>query len=198
MLLALAQWLAQFDPVFHVVGFLTLRAILSTLTALLLALLVGPAVIERLTAAKVGQYVRDDGPQSHLSKTGTPTMGGALIIVAVVASTLLWADLSNRQVWIALAATLGFGLVGGVDDYRKLVYGNSKGLSAAAKYTGQSLIALAAASYLYYSSEVPAETELIVPFFKSVAVPMGLWFIPFVYLVVVGSSNAVNLTDGLD
>jgi len=198
MLLALAEWLTQFEPAFRVFDFLTLRTILSTLTALLIALLVGPVVIQWLTIAKVGQYVRDDGPESHLSKTGTPTMGGALILVAVAASTLLWVDLANRQVWIALLATLGFGLVGGIDDYRKLVYGNSKGLPAAVKYTGQSVIALVAAAYLYYSSVVPAETELIVPFFKTVAIPMGLWFIPFVYLVVVGSSNAVNLTDGLD
>jgi phospho-N-acetylmuramoyl-pentapeptide-transferase len=125
-------------------------------------------------------------------------MGGALILVAIAVSTMLWCDLANRQVWVALATTLAFGVVGGIDDYRKLVYGNSRGLSAAAKYTAQSVIALAAAAYLYYSHQVPAETELIVPFFKTIAIPMGIWFVPFVYLVVVGASNAVNLTDGLD
>ena len=198
MLLDLTEWLARFHSGFDVFRYLTLRAILGVLTALAMALLIGPGVIRRLTAAKVGQFVRDDGPQSHLSKTGTPTMGGALILVAVAASTLLWCDLGNRQVWVALVTTLAFGLVGGVDDYRKLVYGNARGLPALAKYAGQSVIALAAAAFLYYSREVPAETELIVPFFKTVAIPMGAWFVPFVYLVVVGSSNAVNLTDGLD
>jgi len=198
MLLLLAQWLSQFEPAFTVFGYLTFRTILSTLTALVIALVVGPGLIDRLTRAKVGQNVRDDGPRSHLSKTGTPTMGGALILVAITVATLLWGDLANRQVWVALLVTLGFGWVGGIDDYRKLVYGSSKGLSAAAKYTGQSGVALAAAAFLFYSREVAAESELIVPFFKSVAIPLGLWFIPFVYLVVVGSSNAVNLTDGLD
>jgi len=198
MLLNLTEWLAHYYSGFDVFRYLTLRAILGVLTALVMALLIGPGVIRRLTAAKVGQYVRDDGPQSHLSKTGTPTMGGALILVAIAVSTLLWCDLGNRQVWVALATTLLFGLVGGVDDYRKLVYGNSRGLPAAVKYAGQSIIALVAAVYLYSSAQVPAETELIVPFFKSIAIPLGIWFIPFVYFVVVGTSNAVNLTDGLD
>ena len=198
MLLALSEWLIQFDPGFAVFRYLTLRAILGVLTALLMALLIGPTVIRRLTRARVGQFVRDDGPQTHLSKTGTPTMGGALILVAVAVSTLMWGDLGNRFVWAALAVTLLFGLVGGIDDWRKLAYGNSRGLSAATKFAGQSLIALVAAVYLYVNARVPAETELIVPFFKDIAIPLGIWFVPFVYLVIVGSSNAVNLTDGLD
>jgi phospho-N-acetylmuramoyl-pentapeptide-transferase len=198
MLLALTEWLAQFDPGFAVFRYLTLRAILGVLTALLMALLIGPFVIRRLTRARVGQFVRDDGPETHLSKTGTPTMGGALILVAIAVSTLMWADLGNRFVWAVLLVTLAFGLVGGIDDWRKLVYGNARGLSAASKFTGQSVIALAAAVYLYSTAQVPAETELIVPFFKDIAIPLGIWFVPFVYFVIVGSSNAVNLTDGLD
>lgn len=198
MLLELTEWLEQFHSGFDVFRYLTLRAILGVLTALIMALLIGPSVIRRLTAARVGQYVRADGPHSHLVKTGTPTMGGALILVAVAVSTLLWGDLDNRQTWLALVVTLLFGLVGGVDDWRKLVYGDSRGLSAATKFVAQSVIALGAASYLYTSAEVAAETELIVPFFKEVAIPLGIWFVPFVYLVIVGTSNAVNLTDGLD
>ena len=198
MLLALTEWLMQFHDGFRVFQFLTMRAILGVLTALAMALLVGPVVIRRLTAARVGQFVRDDGPQSHLDKTGTPTMGGVLILVAIGVSTLLWSDLGNRYVWVVLLTTLGFGLVGGIDDWFKLRYGNSRGISAATKFFGQSAIALGAATVLYVTAEVPAETELIVPFFKEIAIPLGLWFIPFAYLVIVGSSNAVNLTDGLD
>lgn len=198
MLLALTEWLAQFHSGFDVFRYLTLRAILGVLTALILALVVGPAVIRRLTQAKVGQHVRDDGPQSHLTKTGTPTMGGVMILLAVAVSTLLWCDLANRQVWVVLLTTLLFGLVGAIDDWHKLAYGNSRGLSAAAKYGAQSVIALAAATILYVTAEYPAEYELIVPFAKDVVIPLGIWFIPFVYLVIVGASNAVNLTDGLD
>ncbi len=198
MMLYITEWLAQFHSGFDVFRYLTLRAILGVLTALVLALIIGPAVIRRLTAAKVGQHVRDDGPQSHLTKTGTPTMGGVLILVAVAVSTLLWCDLSNRQIWVVLLTTLAFGLVGGIDDFRKLVYGNAKGLPAAVKYGGQSVVALVAATVLYITAQVPAELELIVPFVKTVAIPLGVLFIPFVYLVIVGASNAVNLTDGLD
>ena len=198
MLYELTQWLAQFHSGFDVFRYLTLRAILAVLTALTVALLVGPLVIRYLTAAKVGQFVRSDGPQTHLVKTGTPTMGGVLILVAVAVGTLMWGNLDNRQVWIALVSTLAFGLVGGIDDWRKLRYGSSKGLSAAVKYGAQSLIALVVAFYLYASARFPAETELIVPFFKQIVIPLGIWFVPFVYFVVVGSSNAVNLTDGLD
>ena len=155
-------------------------------------------MIRHLSFRQIGQQVRNDGPESHLSKAGTPTMGGALILVAIAAATLLWADLGNRYVWVVLLVTLAFGAIGWVDDYKKLVYGNSKGLRAATKITWQSLAALATGLYLYYAAQSPAETELIVPFFKDVAVPMGAWYMVLVYFVVVGSSNAVNLTDGLD
>lgn len=198
MLYELTQWLVQYHSGFAVFRYLTLRAILGVLTALAVAMLVGPVVIRYLTAARVGQFVRSDGPQTHLVKTGTPTMGGVLILVAIAAGTLAWGDLGNRQVWVALLSTLAFGLVGGVDDWRKLRYGNSRGLSAAVKYGAQSAIALGLAIYLYASARLPAETELIVPFFKEIAIPLGIAFVPFVYFVVVGTSNAVNLTDGLD
>jgi phospho-N-acetylmuramoyl-pentapeptide-transferase len=176
-----------------------LRAVLATLTALAISFIVGPGMIRKLTQYKVGQAVRDDGPQTHLIKTGTPTMGGALILVAIAISTLLWADLSNRFVWVVLVTTLGFGAIGWVDDYRKVVYKNPKGLSAKAKYFWQSLIGFAVAGFLYATSTTPVETTLIVPFFKHLVIPLGaVGFIVLTYLVVVGSSNAVNLTDGLD
>ena len=198
MLLWLTDWLMQFHDGFRVFQFLTLRAILGTLTALAMALMVGPVVIRHLTLSRVGQHVRDDGPQSHMDKTGTPTMGGVLILVAIAVATLLWSDLGNRFVWIVLVTTLGFGLIGGVDDWFKLAYGNARGLSARTKFAAQTVVALVAASILYFTAQNPAETELIVPFFKEVAIPLGLWFIPFAFIVIVGSSNAVNLTDGLD
>jgi len=199
MLLVLAQWLAQDIRAFNVFNYITLRAVLATLTSLVFAFIVGPAMIRKLTAYKIGQSVRDDGPKTHLAKAGTPTMGGALILVAIAVSTLLWADLSNRFVWVVLAVTMGFGLVGWVDDYRKVVYRNPKGLSAKAKYFWQSVIGLGAAAFLAFSTNLPAQTEFIVPFFKQVAYPLGVWgFIVMTYFVIVGSSNAVNLTDGLD
>jgi phospho-N-acetylmuramoyl-pentapeptide-transferase len=198
MLVYLADYLSQFHSGFNVFQYLTLRAILGVLTALLISFLVGPVMIRRLSFHQIGQPVRDDGPESHLSKAGTPTMGGALILVAMAISTLLWADLGNRYVWVALLVTLAFGAIGWVDDYRKLSYGNSRGLSPLAKYSWQSLAALITGLYLYYAAQSPAETALIVPFFKDVAVPLGGWYILLLYLVVVGSSNAVNLTDGLD
>ena len=198
MLLALAQWLAQDVRAFGVLNYLTLRAVLATMTALFISFIVGPAMIRQLTTYKIGQAVRDDGPQTHLSKAGTPTMGGALILVSIGATTLLWADLTNRLVWVVLGVTLGFGVVGWVDDYRKVVHRNPKGLPARWKYFWQSVVGLAAAIYLGYSS-LPAQTELIVPFFKFVAYPMGVFgFIALTYFVIVGTSNAVNLTDGLD
>jgi phospho-N-acetylmuramoyl-pentapeptide-transferase len=198
MLLALAQWLAQDVRAFGVLNYLTLRAVLATMTALFISFIVGPAMIRQLTVYKIGQAVRDDGPQTHLSKAGTPTMGGALILVSIGATTLLWADLTNRLVWVVLGVTLGFGVVGWVDDYRKVVHRNPKGLPARWKYFWQSVVGLAAAIYLGYSS-LPAQTELIVPFFKFVAYPMGVFgFIALTYFVIVGTSNAVNLTDGLD
>jgi phospho-N-acetylmuramoyl-pentapeptide-transferase len=183
---------------FNVFQYLTFRAILGTLTALAIALLVGPVLIRRLTLRQIGQYVRTDGPQSHLSKAGTPTMGGALILVAVALGTLAWADLSNRYVWLVLGITLAFGAIGFVDDYKKLILKNSKGLSARAKYLWQSVFGLGAAVALYAMAKTPGETALLVPYVKNVALPLGLLFIPLTYAVIVGTSNAVNLTDGLD
>ncbi len=198
MLLALFEYLTQYYSGFNVFQYLTLRTILGVLTALMISFVVGPVMIRHLSFRQIGQQVRDDGPASHLSKAGTPTMGGALILVAIAVSTLLWADLGNRYVWVALLVTSAFGAIGWVDDYRKIVYGNSRGLSARAKYSWQSLAALVAGVYLFYTAQSAAETELIVPFFKDVAIPLGAWYILVVYFVVVGSSNAVNLTDGLD
>lgn len=199
MLLELAQWLAQDIRGFHVFNYITLRAVLATLTALVISFVVGPTLIRKLTHYKVGQSVRDDGPQTHLIKAGTPTMGGALILVAIAISTLLWADLSNRFVWVVLFTTLGFGIIGWVDDWRKVVHRNPKGLSAKEKYFWQSVVGLSVAVYLQQTATLPVETTLLVPFFKSLVIPMtGIAFIVLTYLVVVGSSNAVNLTDGLD
>ncbi|MHB1947509.1 MAG: phospho-N-acetylmuramoyl-pentapeptide-transferase [Gammaproteobacteria bacterium] len=198
MLVWLSEWLAKYFHVFHVVQYLTLRAILGTLTALMIALLVGPSMIRRLSLHKVGQIVRNDGPKSHLSKAGTPTMGGALVLIAIAFSTLLWGDLSNRYVWLILIVTLGFGAIGWWDDYLKLFLRNSRGLSARRKYFFQSVIGLAAACYLYFTATLPVETQLIFPFFKHVAWQLGPFFILLAYLMIVGFSNAVNLTDGLD
>jgi len=198
MLLKLTEWLVLIDPGFRVFQYLTLRAILGVLTALAISLLVGPAMIRRLMALQIGQTVRDDGPQSHLSKAGTPTMGGSLILVAIGLSTLFWANLNNRFVWMVLITTVLFGAVGWVDDYRKLVRGDSKGLRAKEKYFWQSLIAMGSALFIYLTATQPAETELLIPTFKNLHLQMGWLFVPFAYLVIVGSSNAVNLTDGLD
>lgn len=198
MLIWLADYLAQFNSGFAIFQYITLRTILGSLTALVISFLVGPAMIRRLSRYKIGQTVRDDGPQSHLSKAGTPTMGGALILVAIAISTLLWADLSNRYVWIVLLTTLGFGLIGLVDDYKKLVLRDSRGLAARYKYFWQSVLGLCAAVALYTSATVPTETQLIFPFIKQIVIDLGIWFVPLAYLVIVGSSNAVNLTDGLD
>ena len=199
MLLELARWLAHDIRGFNVFNYITLRAVLATLTALAISFIAGPSMIRKLTEYKVGQAVRDDGPQTHLIKTGTPTMGGALILVAIAISTLLWADLSNRFVWVVLATTLGFGAVGWVDDYRKVVHRNPKGLSAKAKFFWQSLIGIAVAVFLFRTHISPVETTLIVPFFKHLVLPLSaVGFMVVTYLVVVGSSNAVNLTDGLD
>jgi phospho-N-acetylmuramoyl-pentapeptide-transferase len=199
MLLDFFEWLAGYYGGFRVFGYITLRAILAALTALTIALLVGPSMIRMLAARQIGQVVRDDGPNTHLGKKGTPTMGGALILVAVAAGTLLWSELSNRFVWIALSVTLAFGLIGFYDDYLKLVVRDPRGLAARWKYLWQSLAGVAAALALWMTADTPAETSLYVPFFKSVAVPMGAAaFVAFTYFVIVGSSNAVNLTDGLD
>ena len=198
MLIWLADWLTQFDSGFNVFSYLTLRAILSTLTALLIAILIGPKMIRYLQRMQIGQTVRDDGPQSHLSKSGTPTMGGLLILAAIVISGLLWADLTNRYVLVTLTVVVAYGIIGFVDDYRKVIRKDSKGLIARWKYFWQSAVGLAAAVFLYSTAQIPAETNLIVPFFKDVAIPMGLGYIVFSYFVIVGTSNAVNLTDGLD
>ena len=199
MLLELAQWLAKDIRAFNVFNYLTLRAVLACLTALLISFLVGPALIRRLTAYKVGQSVRDDGPQSHLAKAGTPTMGGALILTSIAITVLLWADLGNRLVWLVLWVMIGFGAIGWVDDYRKVVARNPKGLSVRMKLFWQSVIGLAAACFLAFYTSLPAQTEFIVPFFKQVAYPLGaLGFIVMTFFVIVGTSNAVNLTDGLD
>lgn len=199
MLLWLTEYLTHWHTGFNVFQYLTLRTILGVLTSLLIALLVGPYLIRHLTTYQIGQSVRDDGPQSHLVKAGTPTMGGALILISISISTLCWADLTNRFIWVALMTTLLFGVVGWVDDYRKVVNRDPNGLSARWKYFWQSLFGLAAALYLYYSAGSAAETELLIPFVKSFSIELGMiGFILLTYFVIVGTSNAVNLTDGLD
>ena len=164
MLLYITEFLQQYHSGFNVFQYLTLRAILGTITALVLSLIIGPPMIRKLTSYKIGQHVRDDGPQSHLSKAGTPTMGGSLILISIAISTLLWSDLNNHQMWVALSITLLFGLIGGIDDYKKLVYGNSKGLSARVKYFWQTVFGLGAAVLLYHLAETPVQTALILPF----------------------------------
>ena len=198
MLLILTNYLSEFFSAIAVFKYLTLRGIMGVLTALAISLFIGPKLICYLKQKQIGQSVRNDGPQSHLSKAGTPTMGGALIILSIAISTLLWADLSNRYVWIVLIVTLIFGAVGWVDDWRKVVEKNSRGLPARWKYLWQSVGGLGAALVLYFTAQSPAETQLIVPVFKDVAIDMGIFFIVFTYFVIVGTSNAVNLTDGLD
>jgi phospho-N-acetylmuramoyl-pentapeptide-transferase len=221
VLLDLLQWLSQDIRAFNVFNYLTLRAVLAAGTALAIGLFAGPWVIRKLTELKIGQAVRTDGPQTHLSKSGTPTMGGVLILISIGLTTLLWADLSNRFVWVVLIVTLGFGWVGWVDDYRKVVHRNPKGMSAKEKYFWQSLIGLGASFYLAFAIaapsndaivplmwqwitggfyiDLPSRSDLIVPFFKNYAYPMGVFgFVILSYLVIVGTSNAVNLTDGLD
>jgi phospho-N-acetylmuramoyl-pentapeptide-transferase len=198
MLLELARWLEPWWGGFNLFGYVTFRTLIATLTALVLSLLLGPTMIRRLAALKAGQPIRSDGPQSHFSKAGTPTMGGALILTAIALSTLLWADLSNRYVWIVLFVLISFGFVGWLDDWRKLVKKDPKGLPARWKYLLQSVFGLTAAIWLYASADVAASTELIVPVFKQVAIPLGGFFIVVAYFWIVGFSNAVNLTDGLD
>jgi len=221
MLLELAKWLGQDIRAFNVFNYITLRAVVAALTALVISFVLGPAMIRKLAAYRIGQAVRDDGPQSHLTKAGTPTMGGALVLVSIAVTTLLWGDLSNRFIWCVLVVTLGFGVIGWIDDYRKVVRRNPKGLSARAKLLWQSVIGLTAAVYLAFavpaasnaqavelflqwiqggfSMDLPPKAALIVPFFKHVAYPLGVFgFIVLAYFVIVGTSNAVNLTDGLD
>ena len=221
MLLWLSEWLAKDVRAFNVFGYISLRAVLATMTALVISFLIGPRMIAWLARMRIGQAVRNDGPQTHLTKAGTPTMGGALILVSIVITTLLWADLDNRFVWVVLLVTLGFGAVGWVDDWRKVVARNPKGLSAREKYFWQSLIGVVAAVYLAFSVSATDNTsfldhflawvrsgfsvglspkaDLIVPFFKTISYPLGVWgFMALSYFVIVGTSNAVNLTDGLD
>ncbi len=221
MLVLLAEKLEQYARAFNVFGYITLRAVLATMTALVISFVVGPRMIAWLTHMKIGQSVRDDGPQTHLSKAGTPTMGGALILVSIVITTLLWGNLTNRFVWVVLLVTAGFGAIGWADDWRKVVHRNPKGLSARTKFLWQSLIGIVAAVYLAFSVSAPDNAQflrllsawvgsgfnidlspkanLIVPFFKTVSYPLGVWgFIALTYCVIVGTSNAVNLTDGLD
>ncbi len=204
MLLELANWLAGRFTALHVFQYITFRTIMAALTALVMSLLMGPAMIRKLAALKAGQVVRSDGPRTHLVKAGTPTMGGAMILLAVTVATLLWANLHSRYVWVVLAVTLSFGVIGFVDDYRKLVLKNSRGLPARWKYFWQSACGLGAALFLYHTApavlgSLPvAETALYVPLFKQVAVPMGGFFVVVAYFMMVGFSNAVNLTDGLD
>ncbi len=198
MLYWLFQHLKTIDPGFNVFSYITLRSILAALTALALSLLLGPAFIRRLSSRQIGQPIRALGPQSHLAKSGTPTMGGALILLAIVVSALLWSDLQNRYVWVVLFVTLGFGLIGWLDDYRKLVLRDSRGLPARWKLLLQSLVGAAAAVFLFLTADIPAATNLIVPFFKGIVIPLGVAYIFTTYLMIVGFSNAVNLTDGLD
>ncbi len=198
MLLWLADFLSQYYHSLTVFKYLTLRAILGVLTALGMGLWLGPIMIRKLSYHQIGQSVRSDGPQSHLSKAGTPTMGGALILICIAVSTLLWANLSNRYIWVVLLVTMVFGIVGWVDDYRKVVEKNSRGLPARWKFFWQSVGGLGAAIFLYVTAPSPVETSLIVPFFKNVVIDLGPFFILLTYLTIVGTSNAVNLTDGLD
>jgi len=198
MLLYFADYLMTFDGGFRVFHYLTFRAILGALTSLMISFIIGPVMIRKLSSNKIGQSIRELGPQSHYEKKGTPTMGGTLILVAIAISTLLWADLGNRYIWVILLVTLGYGIIGFIDDYRKVIKGNSDGLSAKAKYSWQSVIGLMAAVFLYKTAILPAETQLIVPFFKDFILDMGWLYMVLTYFVIVGTSNAVNLTDGLD
>lgn len=199
MLLELAQWLAHEVRAFNVFTYITLRTMLAALTALVVSFLLGPGVIRWLAAKKFGQAVRQDGPQSHLIKSGTPTMGGVLILLSMTLAVLLWGDLRNAYVWVVLWVTLGFGLVGLVDDWRKVVHRDPKGLPARWKYLWTSVIALAATGYLAWQATLPVHTTLIVPFFKEVSIPLGtVGLVVLGYFVINGASHAVNLTDGLD
>ena len=198
MLLWLTHFLMHYFHGFRVFQYLSFRSIVSALTALLIVLLLSPKLIERLTQKQIGQSIRDDGPERHLKKSGTPTMGGALILIAMMVSILLWGDLTNRFVWVVALVTLAFGLIGWVDDYYKVVAKNSKGLSARSKFFWQSVVGMTAACVLFFTATTPTDTQLVVPFFKTIVPNLGLFYILLAYLVIVGSSNAVNLTDGLD
>jgi phospho-N-acetylmuramoyl-pentapeptide-transferase len=198
MLLYLTEYLSQFNSGFQVFQYLTVRGIFSILTSLALSLVIGPYMIRRLNYHQIGQVIRDDGPESHLSKAGTPTMGGALILISIIVSSLLWADLGNPYVWVVVLVTGFFGAIGWVDDYRKIFDQNPKGLTPGWKYFWQSVVGFVAAYYLYSIASVPADTQLFVPFFKDFALSLGPFYIVIAYFMIVGFSNAVNLTDGLD
>lgn len=198
MLYWITQLLQGEYHAFRVFQYITLRSILASLTALVVCLCCGPAMIRWLVRMQIGQTVRDDGPKSHLSKKGTPTMGGVLILLGISISCLLWGDLTQPDLWLALSVTLCFGLIGWIDDYRKLVLKNSKGLPGRWKYFWQSLVACIAVFYLYLHASLPIHTMLTIPFFKMCLIQLGPWFMLLAYFVIVGSSNAVNLTDGLD
>jgi phospho-N-acetylmuramoyl-pentapeptide-transferase len=198
MLLYLTEYLAQFESGFNVFSYLTLRAILGALTALVLSFVIGPKMIAKLSMNQVGQPVRDNGPATHLPKAGTPTMGGALILTAIVVSTVLWADLENRYIWVVLFVTLAFGVIGYVDDYRKLILQDPAGMSAKQKIFWQTSVATVAAIALFMMATDDVSTSLLIPYFKDLAVPLGKFQIVVTVLFIVGFSNAVNLTDGLD
>ena len=198
MLIWLTDYLTQFESGFGVFRYLTLRTILSVLTSLIISFIFGPYLISRLTNKKIAQSIRDDGPEAHLNKIGTPTMGGLLILLSIIFSTLCWGDVSNRYILVVLTVTFLFGIIGLIDDYRKVIHNNPKGLSAKYKYAAQSIVALGAGIYLYQSATLPVETQLLIPFFKAYIFDMSWLYIVLVYFVIVGSSNAVNLTDGLD
>ena len=198
MLLYLTEYLAQFESGFNVFNYLTMRAILGALTALIISFIVGPKMIKSLSVNQLGQVVRDDGPETHLLKAGTPTMGGALILTAISVATVLWADLENHYVWIVLFVTLSFGVIGYVDDYKKLVLQDPAGISAKQKFFWQSSAALVAAIALYVTVTDEVQTSLLIPYFKDLSIPLGMFQVVVTYFFIVGFSNAVNLTDGLD
>ncbi|OGT08927.1 MAG: phospho-N-acetylmuramoyl-pentapeptide-transferase [Gammaproteobacteria bacterium GWE2_37_16] len=198
MLFLFAKYLEHYFHGFHVFQYLTFRCIVAALTALCVSLMVGPWMIRWFSQYKIGQTIRTVGPQSHFSKAGTPTMGGALILIAVTLAMLLWSDLGNRYVWVVLFTTLGFGFIGWIDDYRKLLKKNSVGLKAREKIFWQSCIAMMSVTFLFFTAHYSAETQLVAPFFKDVVIQLGFFYLIFSYVVLIGTSNAVNLTDGLD
>lgn len=198
MLFSLFNALSEQFSFFNVFQYLTLRSILSVLTAFSVSLLIGPMMIRKLQFHQIGQTVRQDGPPTHFDKVGTPTMGGLLILSSVIMSTLLWADLANRFVQVTLFTCFFFGVIGWYDDYQKLINKDPRGMGSRNKFLSQSIVAALAAAFLYLTAELPIETSLIIPFFKDVALPLGILFLPLTYFVIVGTSNAVNLTDGLD
>ena len=198
MLYWLAEYLSEYESSFNIFSYITFRTMISAATSLLISLLIGPFVIRKLETLQIGAVIREDGPDRHLAKAGTPTMGGALILVTILISVLLWADLQSRQVWVIIFIMVTFGAIGWYDDYLQVSKKNLKGLSAKLKYSLQSIVALGVAIYLWLTAASPAETELIVPFFKEVVIPLGFFYVILTYLLIVGMSNAVNLTDGLD